>query len=126
MHFDQVRTFRVFFFQLRERVIDGKELLVVRWSHEFCLDEFGLGRISAALLSSSGLRTIDQDPAHRLRSGCEEMFWVFEKAFVALQPQVSFVNQSGGIQGLSLGLRADLEVGDAFEFVVYDLKQLLG
>lgn len=47
-------------------------------------------------------------------------------SFVALQPEVGFVNQSGDIKGWSLRLRADLEVSHALELIVRDPNQLLG
>src|SRR5262249_41888290 len=71
-------------------------------------------------------RVFNQDAAHGLSRGAEEMRAILPLvARAADEPEKSFMNQSGRLQRLAGGLLDHLRGGQTTQFVVYQREQFL-
>ena len=107
-HANKITEFDEFGFGLAQRgeffegVVDGEQLVVVGRGgkvHVFEIDALLAAAMTVRALAPS---PIDQDAAHRLSGGGEEMSAVGElRRLVADQPQPGFVNERGRLQRLT-------------------------
>lgn len=79
---------------------------------------------AAALVAQVSACVIDQDPAHGLRSNCEEMGPALPVHRPLLdQLEIGLMNQGGGLQGVLSALAAHVSACQAAQFVVDDRNQ---
>ena len=102
--------------------MQGKQLLVVHASRKFGPVEivqahpFAPAAVSSGLLSSG---TIDQDPAHGLgRGGDEVAVTVPCRPAISTQTQPCLVNEGRGLQGLSRGFAGHASRGSPAQLFV--------
>jgi hypothetical protein len=81
---------------------------------------------SAALVSLQASGTVRQDAPHEGRGDAHEMRAVLPIGTRLIhQLQVSYIDQSGGLQGVALALLAHQVVRDAAQFVFHEGNQLV-
>ena len=68
---------------------------------------------------------VDQNAPHRFRRGSEEMPPTF-KVLVSDQPQVSLVDQGGGVESVARSLGGHLGGGKFPQFVIHKGEQFRG
>jgi len=104
--------------------VEGQEAVV----RQRCGGEVGVQILPspapAALDPALAARAPDQDPAHRLGGGGEEMSSVGEVR-IPDQPQIRVVDQGGGVERLPRLLAGQLRRGQPAQLVVDQRQQLL-
>jgi len=71
------------------------------------------------------LGVIDKDPAHGLGGGRNEVTAAVEP-LVADQPQVGFVDEGGGVEGVAGGFGSHAYGGEFPQFVIEEREQICG
>jgi hypothetical protein len=64
------------------------------------------------------LRVVHQNAAHHLGCDSKEMGSVFPIHSLANQPQIRFMDETAGLQGIRMALTPQMAAGQAAQFVV--------
>ncbi len=120
---------RVLFGQASEGLVQVEDLLRHRVERELVSRQRNPCPPAAALDRSLGAGTVDEDAAHRLGCGREEVAVVLPLApgpIVTQQPQVRLVNQCRRLERLARRLPGHPMLGQRAKLVVDDGQELLG
>ena len=118
----------VFGRELRQSVIEGNQLLVVRLEGDLELVEIDATAIASAFDALLIASPIEKNSPHRLGGRGEEVSPAVPAVgrFAPDQPDVSFVDESGGLEGLA-GLLAGESLRRQFpQFIVDEREEFLG
>ena len=107
--------------------VDGEQLIVVRSRRrDFDLIQIHPFGARTSFRRNSPPGAIDQNAAHRLGSRAKEMRAILKGgAFAASQPHPRFMDQRGGLKGLSGQFVAHFACGQAPKFVINVRQQFL-
>jgi hypothetical protein len=121
--FNNLGDHRVFRRQPSERFVDREEAFVGSWGGH--VSDFNAVILAAVLASGLSPGVLDEDPSHRLGRGGEEMAAAVE-VLVTDQPQISLVDQGGGVERVPGSLGGHFRGGELAQLVVDEREQFRG
>jgi hypothetical protein len=124
---DDIRLHFVFRRELIQRLMHLKQSLVALGSNGRDLVEIHPFLTAAVAQTLPATRFFDQDSAHSLRRGGEEVRAVLPKlVFGAHESQPCFVNERGGLQGLAGFFLRNLGGSEPAQLIINQRQQLIG